>query len=142
MSLARTENAEATKYFQPFVPDIDNFGGVKIIKNYCLIALKDNGYGLGERSVGVLQLFNKTDGRKIDREDLARVQCLSKFLGALSQKAQDITNSLTLVIGMTQSIKEGNHDILKVDTTPGMGVYNAMAVPIDVIKKTLDGEAN
>ena len=87
MSLARTENAEATKYFQPFVPDIDNFGGVKIIKNYCLIALKDNGYGLGERSVGVLQLFNKTDGRKIDREDLARVQCLSKFLGALLRDA-------------------------------------------------------
>ena len=53
-SVARTEIGEAPKYFQPFVPDIDNFGGVKIIKNYCLIALKDNGYGLGERSVGVL----------------------------------------------------------------------------------------
>lgn len=117
------------------MPDIDNFAGVKIIKNYCLIAIRDNGYGLGERSVGVLHLFNKLDGRKIDKDDLARIHCLSKFLGALSQKAQDITNSLTLVIGMTQSIKESKHEILKVDTTPGMGVYQSMCLPIDLIKK-------
>lgn len=47
---------EKPKYFQPFVPDIDNFAGVKNLKNFCIIALKDNGYGLGERSVGVIQL--------------------------------------------------------------------------------------
>ena len=95
--------------YSEFVPDIDNFEGVKEIKNYCIVSLKDNGYSLGEQSVGVLQLFNKLDGTKqIEKEDLARIQCVSRFLGALVVKAQSFTNSLTLVIGMTICLKESN----------------------------------
>lgn len=42
------------KSFAVFVPDIDNFVGVKKIKNFCIASLLDNGYGTGERSEGVL----------------------------------------------------------------------------------------
>jgi len=42
--------------------------------NYCLVSLKDDSYGLGETSCGVLQLFNKLNGKKIDKEDLARIK--------------------------------------------------------------------
>ena len=68
-------------------------------------------------------MYNKIDGKPIDKEDIARMQCISKFLGALVKKAQDLTNSLTLVIGMTQTIKSGNHEILDWDTTPGIGIF-------------------
>ena len=82
-------------FTSPFTPDIDNFEGTKVIKNYCLSSIKDNGYGFGEESKGVLQLFNKMNGKKIDREDLARVRCLSKFIGAVAVKTMTITNSFT-----------------------------------------------
>lgn len=42
------------KYFNSFVPDIDNFEGVKLIKNYCIASLLDNGYGVGDTSAGVI----------------------------------------------------------------------------------------
>lgn len=82
-------------FTSPFVPDIDNFEGTKLIKNYCLSSIKDNGYGFGDESKGVVQLFNKMNGKKIDREDLARIHCLSKFIGAVSVKTMTITNSFT-----------------------------------------------
>ena len=66
-----------------------------MITNYCISSIKDNGYGFGEESKGVLQLFNKLNGKKIDREDLARIRCLSKFVGAVAVKTMTITNSFT-----------------------------------------------
>lgn len=41
---------------------------------------------------------------------------------------------------MTQNIKEGNHEILGVDTTPGMGVYQSLTIPVEAIKKTVELE--
>jgi hypothetical protein len=84
-----------------FTPDIDNFQGVKKIRNYCIASMLDNGYGTGDESAGVMQVYNKIDGNPIDKEDIARIHSISRFLGALAKKSQDITNSLTLVIGMT-----------------------------------------
>jgi hypothetical protein len=37
-----------------FVQDIDNFEGVKNIRNYCISCIRDDGYEFGEKSVGVL----------------------------------------------------------------------------------------
>jgi len=84
-----TKKAEPSDgIYAEFIPDIDNFQGIKDIRNYCIISMKDNGYLLGERSVGVLQFFNKQVGTKqIEKEDIARLHCLSKFLGALAIKA-------------------------------------------------------
>jgi len=57
-----------------FVQDIDNFEGVKNIRNYCISCIKDDGYAFGERSVGVLHIFNKTnEDKKIDKNDIARI---------------------------------------------------------------------
>ena len=106
------------------MPVIDNFEGVKEIKNYCIASLIDNGYGTGDISAGVLQLYNKLDGHPIDKEDVARVLAIARFLGALTKKAQDITNTLTLVIGMTQTIKEGKHEIFQLDSAPSTGVFD------------------
>jgi hypothetical protein len=64
---------ESKQFFSEFTPDIDNFEGVKEIKNYCIASLNDNGYGTGELSVGVVQLYNKIDGHPIDKEDVARI---------------------------------------------------------------------
>ena len=94
------ETNENEEIFANFVPDIDNFEGWKNITNYCLVSMKDNGYNLGEASCGVLQVFNKNNGKKIDKEDLARIKYISNFLGALSAKASVIKSTLTMVIGM------------------------------------------
>ena len=88
-----------------FVQDIDNFEGVKNIRNYCISSIRDDGYEFGEESVGVLQIFNKTnEDKKIDKNDIARIQCLSRFVGALAIKAREVTSSLTLMIGMNINI--------------------------------------
>ena len=83
----RSKSPKEEKSYQVFVPDIDNFVGVKEIKNFCIASLIDNGYGNGQRSEGVLQVYNKIDGHPIDKEDIARVQSVAKFLGALAKKA-------------------------------------------------------
>ena len=57
------------------------------MKNYLFVTLKDNGNGFGDKPVGVLQLFNKLDGRPIDKDDLARAQAVSIFFGQLATKA-------------------------------------------------------
>lgn len=41
---------------------------------------------------------------------------------------------------MTQNMKDGNHEILGVDTTPGMGVYQSLMIPVETIKKTVEVE--
>ena len=61
-------------------------------------------YDFGDTSCGVLQLFNKRNGYKIDKEDLARIKQISKFLGALSAKAGLIKNTLTVVLGLINDI--------------------------------------
>ena len=91
---APVDNKE--RYYAEFVPDIDNFVGVKNVKNYFLLSMKDE-----EQSVGVLQLYNKLDGKNITKEDQARLEHFAKFVGALSKKAQYITSGLTLIIGLT-----------------------------------------
>ena len=50
----RAKSPKEEKSYTVFVPDIDNFEGVKEIKNFCIASLIDNGYGNGERSEGVL----------------------------------------------------------------------------------------
>lgn len=62
------------KYYNNFSPDIDNFEGVKDIRNYCVCSQRENGYGFGDRSVGIIQVFNRSDGRPVDNEALKRVQ--------------------------------------------------------------------
>lgn len=62
----------AKKVIDPanFSSNFDNFDGIANLRNYLFITLKDDGNGLGEKPVGVLQLFNKQNGRPIDRDDL------------------------------------------------------------------------
>jgi len=83
---------ELDKYTSAFTPDIDNFQGILGINNYCISSINDDGYLLGEESVGILQLFNKMGAGKgtrsnIEKEDVARIIWMSRFIGALAVKA-------------------------------------------------------
>jgi len=86
------------RYFAEFVPDIDNFVGVKKISNFVIVSMKDDGYKFGERSVGILQLFNKKDDKNISKEDVARLKWIAWFIGSLSIKCQYIASSRTQAI--------------------------------------------
>ena len=58
---------------------------------------------MGDISVGVMQLHNKLEGRNVTMEDMNRIEQIGKFIGALSIKAQYITQSLTVSIGLMQN---------------------------------------
>ena len=87
-----------------FVADVDNFEGMRDLKNYCITSLKDDGYSFGNVSMGALQCYNKSNNKKINRLDLNRIQMISKFVGALTAKAQEFFGSFTTIVGMTESI--------------------------------------
>ena len=54
----------------------------------------------GDKSVGILQLFNKSDEKNISQTDIARIEQISRLIGALAIKTQTYTSCLTLIIGM------------------------------------------
>mmetsp|Transcript_30952 Transcript_30952/g.47338 ORF Transcript_30952/g.47338 Transcript_30952/m.47338 type:complete len:136 (-) Transcript_30952:108-515(-) len=135
MDLANTSNTrdyrysrkpkerEDKQFLTQFVSDIDNFAGVKKINNYVICAIKDDGYGIANDPVGVLQLHNRIEGRKVTKEDLARLECIANFVGALSKKCQAIVSCLMLIIGMTQNIGPPDQALRGIDTQPGIGVF-------------------
>lgn len=61
---------------------------------------------MGDISVGVMQLHNKLDGKNVTKEDMNRIEQVGKFIGALSIKAQYITQSLTVSIGLMQNCEK------------------------------------
>lgn len=74
-------------------------------------------------SVGILQVYNKLNGRSISNGDLKKLKWIARFIGALSEKARYITQSLTLVIGLTQNIHYVGNILNGIDTAPGLGDY-------------------
>lgn len=74
---------------------MDNFIGVKTINNYIICSLKDDELQTGPASVGVLQLYNKLDGKNIDREDAKRCEHFANFIGGMSIKAHLICSTIT-----------------------------------------------
>lgn len=40
----------------------------------------------GDKSVGILQLFNKSDEKNISQTDIARIEQISRLIGALAIK--------------------------------------------------------
>lgn len=75
---------------------MDNFIGVKNISNYIICSLKDDELNTGRPvSVGVLQLYNKIDGKNIDRDDARRAEHFANFIGGMSIKAHKICSTLT-----------------------------------------------
>lgn len=82
---------------------MDNFIGVKNISNYIICSLKDDALSSGKPiSVGILQLYNKLDGKNIDREDAKRAEHFANFIGGMSIKAHLICSTITQMIGLVQ----------------------------------------
>jgi len=73
MKIALQKKVKDKTVTGPFVNDIDNFDGLKGIKNYCIHFLKDDGYKMGETSMGSLQCINKSDGKRITRLDREKI---------------------------------------------------------------------
>lgn len=120
-----------------FMPPIDNFAGTKVIKSYCITSLKDDGYSMGERAVGVLQLFNKTDGRNIDRDDAARIQYVSRFLGALAMKACVLTcHQKRLICMIERQRKHFKVDFESYMFGPDQGPLSHMVAPCELLART------
>ena len=111
------------EYTATFVADVDNFLGVQDLKNYAIAAITDDSFKFGEESVGILQVYNKLEGRNISQYDLKKLKWVARFVGALSQKAKSITQSLTLVIGLTQNINSVSGALHKIDSSPGLGPF-------------------
>ena len=133
------ESAQKTRTVE-FVSDIDNFVGLKKIHNYYFTSIVDDGFRFGPTSVGVLQLFNKKENKSITKEDLNRLDHISKFIGALSVKVQYICTSMTLIIGLIQDVHKSRDMMIGIDSTPGSNVFQNLQLPVDSMKKTLLNE--
>ena len=128
------------RYFAEFVPDIDNFVGVKNINNFAIMSIKDDGYQFGDRSVGILQLYNKTDGKNITKEDVARLKWVAQFLGALSLKCHCITSSWTLIVGLAPKTGIAK-DLIEGLDLPASGGFQALQTPLEVSLTQLELES-
>lgn len=130
----------APRYYADFLPDIDNFLGVKDLDNFVISSIRDDGYALGDKSVGVLHLFNKLDKSRINRDDLARIEQFSRLVGALAQKAHGITSSLTLIIGLSQNIQAPSQSLGQLTAAAGMGDFDQVTAPMDALRKQIGFE--
>lgn len=117
------KDTKSARWYADFTPDIDNFAGIKNLDNWLISSLRDDAYRFGDSSVGVIQFYNKTGGKAINKDDVARLEKISKFIGALSQKALHVCASLSLVIGLNQNTSHTGVALNDIDTTPGMGPY-------------------
>ena len=59
--LKKGSEPEQAEFASSFIPDVDNFLGVKNISNYFITCLRDECPVQGKMSVGVLQLYNKCE---------------------------------------------------------------------------------
>ena len=60
---------------------------------------------------------------------------ISKFVGALTAKAQEFYGSFTTIVGMIESIDQPHESINSIETTPGAGAFEVMHLPIGVLFK-------
>lgn len=130
----------APRYFADFLADIDNFLGVKDLDNFVISSIRDDGYSLGEKSVGVLHLFNKLDRTRINKDDLARIEQFSRLVGALAQKAHCITTSLSLIIGLSQNINFTTSTMGHLTISTGIGDFEQASAPVDTLRKQIGVE--
>ena len=66
----KKKKVKEPEYTATFVADVDNFLGVQDLKNYAIAAITDDSFKFGVESVGVLQVYNKLEGRQITPYDL------------------------------------------------------------------------
>lgn len=71
------------------------------------VALKDKNYDIMDKSVGVLQLYNKLDGESISLQDQKRMDCVSKLIAGLTLKCFYIFQTIQTVIGLVQQNLQG-----------------------------------
>lgn len=112
--------------------------GVKDLSNFVISAIKEDGYGFGERSVGILHLFNKLDKSRITKDDLARVEQFSRLVGALAAKAHTITTCLTLVIALSQSVDSPAELVAAING--GVGQFDPIVAPVEALRKQIVAE--
>ena len=75
------------------------------------MCLKDNGYNMGQVSVGAMQCINKSNNKRINNIDKEKIVMLSKFIGGLAVKAREFFSCLTMVVGMIQKTQISNDAI-------------------------------
>ena len=85
----------------------------------------------------MIQCFNKKGKQKLDKDDIQRLKYLCDFAGGLAMKAHSFVNTLTVVVGMVQNVATSNHQINQIDSTPGLGCFQNMNLPIDQSKKLI-----
>lgn len=70
---------------------------------------------------------------------------MSRFVGALAIKAREVTNSLTLMIGMNINVGAAMDEITSIQTAQGPNLFKAMESGLEPVRKYYgldDGEAS
>lgn len=107
----QTTSSNITKRRGNFIfnQDVDNYIGVKHIKNMMLVSMNDYDDLEQRYSLGVLHLYNKSSA--VTEEDQQRIEALQRFLGAAITRVRIITGFLTVVIGLNMIMDEQGRDL-------------------------------
>ncbi len=127
-----------TKYLTEFYEDIDNFLGVQKIENYCILALKEDGYQFGEKSAGVMMLFNKSCKTDIYKSDLIRLEHLSRLIGGMSKKAKEVTTILTMMITLEVNKHKVHSLVNSLDNSHANSPFQYISLCIETVKKFIN----
>ena len=129
----KNNNGEAT-----FNADIDNYIGVKMIRNYMIASINEEDYNGKLYSIGVISLFNKD--KKITREDIDRIRSIQKFLGAAATRVSVMTSSLTVLIGLSMLMDSTKNNLCTYEQqfTANLAESVQHLQPLDKMKKHLN----
>ncbi|CDW73584.1 UNKNOWN [Stylonychia lemnae] len=125
-----------------FNSDVDNYIGVKQIKNFLIASINDYDESEQRYSMGVIQFFNKD--RPISDEDQIRIIALQRFLGASVSRVKVFTGSLTVMVGLNMIMDQQSQDLanLEGEVNAHLTEIGQIMLPFEGLRKHLDGYWN
>ena len=99
------------KVHRLFNPDIDNSCQIGNLDNAIFACL----FGKDLEAVGVLQVFNKANGKVIDEKDVEKVRSLQKIIGICVSSTNCICEAASFTINFRHTVQEIMHSVEHVD---------------------------
>ena len=104
----KIDNVKAHRLFNP---DIDNSCQIGNLDNAVFACL----FGKDKEVVGVLQVFNKLNGKVIDDKEVEKVKSLQKIIGICVSSTNCICEAASFTINFRHTIQEIMHSVEHVD---------------------------
>ena len=126
----KIDNVKAHRLFNP---DIDNSCQIGNLDNAVFACL----FGKDKEVVGVLQVFNKLNGKVIDDKDVEKVKSLQKIIGICVSSTNCICEAASFTINFRHTIQEIMHSVEHVDKSKVGGDFLDVKNALNNIKSNV-----